>query len=102
MRGAKIFIFFGLILGVFFKLSGQRIYRASSVLSSGNWYKITVKAPGVYKIDIPFLNSLGVNTSALVSSTVRLYGNGGQMLSEANSGPWFDDLQENSILVEDG
>ena len=81
---------------------GQRNYKASSVLSSGNCYKIAVKNPGVYKIDIPFLNNLGINTSNLASASIRLYGNGGQMLAEANSGPYIDDLVENSIAIVDG
>ncbi len=80
----------------------QRTYRSSSVLASGNWFKISVKDPGVYKIDLAFLNSLGISTSNLASSSIRLYGNGGQMLSEANAGSWLDDLQENAILVVDG
>lgn len=82
--------------------AGQRTYSPNSVLSSGNWYKISVKDPGVYKIDIPFLNSLGINTGNLISSSIRIYGNGGQMLAEANAGPWTDDLKENAILVMDG
>ncbi len=82
--------------------SSQRTYKTSSVLSSGNWYKLVIKSAGVYKIDIPFLNSLGVATGNLASNSIRLFGNGGQMLSEANAGPWTDDLQENAIMVVDG
>ncbi len=94
------------LLGCFFvtefPIAGQRIYSPHSVLSAGNWYKISVKDPGVYKIDIPFLNSLGINTNNLSSNSIRIYGNGGQMLAEANAGPWKDGLQENAILVVDG
>lgn len=81
---------------------GQRIYKPSSVLASGNWYKLSVTSPGIYKIDVPFLNSLGVNTTNLGASAIRLYGNGGQMLAEANAGTWTDDLSENAIQVVDG
>jgi len=85
-------------------LSGltQRNYTVNSVLSSGAWYKLSVKDPGIYKIDIPLLNSLGVNTSNLASNSVRLFGNGGQMLAEANVVPRPDDLKENAIMVIDG
>lgn len=82
--------------------SSQRTYKASSVLSSGNWYKLAIKSAGIYKIDIPFLNSLGISTGNLSSNSIRLFGNGGQMLAEANAGPWTDDLQENAIMVVDG
>lgn len=80
----------------------QRSYTANSVLASGNWFKIGVSGPGVYKIDVPYLNSIGVNTSNLSSSSVRLFGNGGSMLSESNNGTWTDDLRENAITVVDG
>ena len=80
----------------------QRIYTSNSVLSTGNWCKIAVKDPGIYKIDIPFLNSLGINTNNLASASIRLFGNGGQMLTESNAGVWADDLKENAILVIDG
>jgi hypothetical protein len=80
----------------------QRTYTANSALAMGNWYKISTTAPGIYKIDLPFLASLGINTADLPSSNFRLYGNGGQMLPEkpVNSVP--DDLVENAIWVEDG
>src|SRR6185436_12167244 len=90
---------FFVVLAIAAPASAQRIYRPNSVLANGNWYKISVKESGVYKIDLPFLNSLGVNTSNLPANSIRLFGNGGRMLAESNSGPWLDDLQENAILV---
>ncbi|MEK7225475.1 MAG: type IX secretion system sortase PorU, partial [Bacteroidota bacterium] len=80
----------------------QRVYSPNSALSTGNRYKFSTKEPGVYKIDIPFLSNLGVNTANLASGSIRIYGNGGQMLSESNAGTWMDDLQENSIMIVDG
>jgi len=82
--------------------SAQRIYKPASILSTGSWYKLSVKETGVYKIDLAYLNKLGVATPGLSSSSIRLFGNGGQMLSEANAGPWRDDLVENAIMVVDG
>ena len=81
---------------------GQRIYTPNSILANGNWYKISVEKTGIYKIDIPFLASLGINTSGLASGSIRLYGNGGIMLAEANDVPRLDDLTENAIQVVDG
>ncbi len=80
----------------------QRTYTGQSVLATGNWYKIAVNGPGIYKIDLPFLNSLGINTSSLSSGLVQLFGNGGQPLSESPAGPRVDDLAENALWVEDG
>ena len=85
-----------------FWATAQRNYTANSVLATGNFYKLGVKAAGVYKIDIPFLNNLGVNTGNLSSNSLRLFGNGGQMLAEANAGSWTDDLKENAIQIVDG
>jgi hypothetical protein len=91
-----------LFLAVSSPLAAQRNYAANSVLGSGNWYKLSVKTAGVYKIDISFLNSLGVNTSGLSSQSLRLFGNGGNMPGEANNSVYQDDLIENSIQVIDG
>ncbi len=83
-------------------MQAQRTYRSTSVLATGNWYKIAVKETGVYKIDIPLLNTLGISTSGLSSSSIKIFGNGGTMLGEANNAAKFDDLEENAIMVVDG
>ena len=80
----------------------QRSYRSGSVLASGTWYKIAIPAPGVYRVDLAFLQSLGINTSRLASSTIRLYGNGGGVLAEPCSATKTDDLAEDAIDMEDG
>jgi len=53
-------------------------------------------------MDIPFLNTLGISVQGLSSSSIRLFGNGGAMLPEANNGSRPDDLTENDLFVEDG
>ncbi len=70
-----------------------------SVLTSGNWYKIGIPATGFYKIDYTFINSLGINPSTVNPADIRIFGNGGKMLSEDNSISRYNDLQENSIWV---
>lgn len=81
---------------------GQRTYRSTSVLASGSWYKLAVSGEGIYKIDVPFLQSLGVQTTNLSSSTIRLFGNGGALLPESNAVARPDDLTENAIFMVDG
>lgn len=96
-------IFFsGLLSLVLSRSVAQRSYAPASVLAQGSWYKIAVKDPGIYRIDISFLNSLGINGSSIPSGSIRLFGNGGQMLSEANNTIPVDDLYENAIQVVDG
>ena len=82
--------------------SAQRNYKTSSVLAAGIWSKIAVKDHGVYKVDVPFLALLGFNTSNISSNSIRLFGNGAAMLSEANSDIPVDDLAENAITMIDG
>jgi len=93
-----------LILTAFASLfaHSQRVYKANSVLATGNWYKISVRDAGVYRMDIPFLSSLGINAANLSSGSLRLFGNGGGMLPEANNSLKRDDLEENAIMVVDG
>lgn len=80
----------------------QRVYHAHSVLATGNWYKIAVNKAGIYRLDINFLAGLGINTVNLSSASIRIFGNGGQMLPEANATTRADDLIENAIMVMDG
>ena len=61
MNFTRNFLILSLFLGL--KVEAQRSYKANSVLASGNWYKISVSGPGVYKMDLAFLNSLGIQGS---------------------------------------
>lgn len=74
-------------------------YLNHSVLSGGNWYKIAVKDEGVFKIDYSFLKKLGVDVDQINPKNIRLFGNGGFMLPQANNQPRIDDLRENAIEV---
>jgi hypothetical protein len=74
----------------------------SSILGNGNnWYKIGTAENAIYKIDKTFLNSMGINTSTVNPQYIKIYGNGGEILSEANSDFHYDDLTENAIFVHD-
>lgn len=77
----------------------SRSYRQNSVLASGNWYKVSVVATGVYKITYSDLQSMGMNPSAIDPRNIAVYGNGGGMLPEACDGFRYDDLMENAIFV---
>ncbi|MBC7863533.1 MAG: type IX secretion system sortase PorU [Bacteroidia bacterium] len=71
----------------------------SSVLASGNWYRLGTTQAGVYKIDRNFISSLGLDPDSINPQNIRIYGNGGQMLPESNLVYRNDDLVENAILV---
>jgi hypothetical protein len=74
---------------------------ASSVLSTGTWHKFGITRTGFHKIDAAFLTSLGLNPATTNPANIRIFGNGGEMLSEANFIPRPDDLLENALLVSD-
>ena len=77
----------------------KRTYAQNSVLASGNWYKIAVSSDGVYKLTYSDLQNLGINVNSIDPKNIRIYGNGGGMLSENNFDPRNDDLVENAIYV---
>ncbi len=61
----------------------KTVFAANSVLSSGTWIKLEVNEEGVYKIDAPYLRSLGIDPSSLGSITdVKLFGADGRIIPE--------------------
>ena len=80
-------------------------FAASSVLGSGQWYKVRLSSSGIYKIDRAFLENLGVNVQGLNPNHIHVYGNATGMLPEANNQFRPDDLIKNAIQIvgdEDG
>lgn len=71
----------------------------SSVLSSGQLYKIAIGESGVYKIDRAFLKKIGVDVNSIDPRKIKIYGNGGGMLPQANADFRFNDVTENPIEV---
>ena len=71
----------------------------SSVLASGAWYKYSVTTTGIHKIGYDDLRKAGINPDNIDPRMLKLYGNGGGMLPQANSADRIDDLIENAIFV---
>ena len=61
-------------------LSGKN----NSVLANGNWYKVSTNQDGIYKLNYSDFQTLGVSVANLQTSAIKLYGNGGGMLSKLN------------------
>ncbi|NQV02250.1 MAG: type IX secretion system sortase PorU [Bacteroidia bacterium] len=74
-------------------------YTEHSVLATGPWYKFSASANGVYLLSYDDLISSEINLSGIDPRTIKIYGNGGGMLPEANDAPRIDDLRELSIQV---
>lgn len=67
----------------------------NSVLSSGDWFRVSVESSGVYKISPSFLRSNNIDGGAALNiDEVRIYGNGYGILPANNSIPRKDDLGE--------
>ena len=73
------------------RASGEAMrYAAHSVLSSGRWVKVRVADNGIHMLTHSYLKQMGFNDP----SKVRLYGYGGNLLSESDLNRWRDDLCE--------
>lgn len=76
-----------------------RVNSQNSVLATGDWYRLGIVSDGMYKITPEFLTSIGISASSINPNNIRIYGNGGGMLPEANAAFRYDDLVENPIEV---
>ena len=85
-------------LGATARTTAVHTFAKTSVLSSGDWYKLGVPRSGVYKLDRTTLQSLGLPVASLDPRKVQLYGNATGLLPQANATPRPDDLVENNIL----
>jgi len=83
-------------------LKSTKTFLENSVLASGDWFKVSVKENGIYKITYSQFKDMGMDVDNLDPQNIQLYGNGGGMLPEVNSDFVYDDLHENAIVVEDG
>jgi hypothetical protein len=94
-------ILFALLLFVFaLKAKGQ-----SSALSTGKWYKVAVEKNGVYRISYNDFRQMGFDVSNIDPRKIKIFGNQGGMLPQANAASRPADLTENAIYVsgeEDG
>ncbi len=76
----------------------------NSVLDQGTWRRFYIDTTGVFRITKSFLNDIGVNTN-VDPRTIKIFGQGGQMLPLPNSEIYPFDLTENAIRFvgeEDG
>ncbi|MFC2094772.1 type IX secretion system sortase PorU, partial [Bacteroidota bacterium] len=77
----------------------NKITVANSVLAEGEWVKFETKEEGIYKIDFNLLTAMGIDPSSTDPRTIKIYNNGGKVLSENVNYPRPNDLVENSIKV---
>ncbi len=71
----------------------------NSVLSTGKWFKVSVKTDGIYQINYSQLKSLGADPDKINPATLKLFGFPNGMLPQANSTSRQKDLKEIAIMV---
>lgn len=86
---------------LFFLVHHIVVAQQNSVLSSGDFYKISVENDGVYQLTYSDFQQLNISTNNLDISSIKVYGNGGGMLPNLNSDFRYSDLQENAIYIYD-
>ena len=85
------------------KAALQKSALTNSVLSSGTWYKLEVQSDGMYKIDAPYLATLGiVSSSVQFIGDLKIYGSNGVTLSPDLTQPRAADLTQQAVLYVDG
>ncbi len=80
----------------------NRSFAVSSIMATGEWYKIGVTTTGLYKVDKNLLSSILGSSNDIASSDIHLYGNSAGLLPTHNSIYRPDDLLENAIKMNDG
>jgi hypothetical protein len=74
-------------------------FTSTSVLNSGDWFKIGVPTSGIYKLDRAALGSLGIKVESIDPHRIQVFGNATGVLPQANAAPRPDDLVENNVLL---
>lgn len=77
---------------------GDKIPVTSSVLASGQWFRLAVISDGVYRIDYSQLKQLGLADP----SNPQIFGNNKGQLSFYNDGTATDDLDEVAVMLFKG
>ncbi|MGE5943699.1 MAG: hypothetical protein ACM31G_05095 [Flavobacteriales bacterium] len=70
---------------------------SNSVLSTGKWFKFYVEEAGVFQLSKNFIRQLGVDVDNVDPRTIKIYGNGGQMIPYSNAVAQPFDIIENAI-----
>ncbi len=80
-------------------MSTDIVAQTNSVLRSGNWFKFSVTADGVVRINYDLLRKSGVNPDQIDPRNIRIFTGQPGMLPQANSKPRQTDLTEIAIQV---
>lgn len=71
----------------------------TSVLHTGDWYKLAVSKTGVYRISYDLLRKMGINPGQINPQNIKIYGHKGGMLPQTAGIARPNDLMECAIAV---
>ena len=77
----------------------------NSVMNTGDWYRIEVQdngegsSDGMYRMTKSFFTNAGIDLSNIDPRTIKMYGNGGDMVSSTVGDPRPIDLNEIKIFI---
>ena len=71
----------------------------SSILATGQWYKVRVTETGIQRMTRGFLSNLGIDVNGLDPRRIKVYGHGGTSLSLINGEDQYFDPPELAIRV---
>lgn len=77
--------------------NNSSVFKNTSVLASGKWVKVSIEKTGFYKLTYSDISGMGLDPK-----TVKVYGNGGEMLDIYIANYAYDDLEETSVFIEKG
>ena len=83
-------------------LNAQTFHPENSVLSSGNWYAVSIPSSGVYKLTRADFVTLGVAEEEINFDNLSIFGRGGKAIREINAENEYTDLREKAIFVNSG
>lgn len=81
-------------LSIIFSIFASIDFKNQSVLAKGKWVKITIKESGVYELSYSTLKEYGFSNP----EKVKVYGKGGNALSENYLLPRMDDLEQTPTM----
>lgn len=83
----------------FLKQNIQQATLGDSPLAQGDWYRLDIQDAGMYKLDYNYFQRMNIAVSNI--NSVRIFGNGGQVIPDNISEVHPDSLVEISRLVVD-
>ncbi|MFP4290591.1 MAG: type IX secretion system sortase PorU [Cyclobacteriaceae bacterium] len=92
-------ILYAILLLFLLPFGGSHLLAQSSVLASGNWYRLAVTEKGIYSISGSFLQEQGIDLNTIKPDRLGIFGFGGGMLPQSLSEPRFNDLPQLAVWV---